>query len=94
METMQMTMPAVEAPEQTPLRRKIRKTFSRFDGLTKAQIAEAKALLAELEEAPAIRRIGWDEVLGSNEWKMRHWCSRTMDRMIRVEFVIGKAVKS
>lgn len=85
-------MPAPAKPEQTERRRKITRRFERQYGLTSAEIHKAQSLHDQLAADPAMTQIGWDEILGSNEWKMRRFFSITTQKLSAVEFVIGKAV--
>lgn len=80
------------AAEQTPRRKKIRRRFARMYGLTNAQILAATKLRDQLAANPAMQRVGWDDILGSNEWKMRRAFSCSTGKLSEVEFVIGKAV--
>lgn len=78
--------------EQTPRRRKIVKRWKQMYGLSEKQIANAQAVIDELQGNPAMKLIAWDEILGSNEWKLKRAYSLTTNKLSFVEIVIGEAI--
>lgn len=98
----QPTQPTIEAmmtqdapallPPQTAKRRKVVKKWDRQYGLNARELAAADKVRAELVANPFMKHIQWDEVLGSNEWKMQVWKSLTSGKVATVEIVIGEAV--